>query len=214
MRNKGRTAVEGRKSESNEPSTRSKGKREESADEGRYTTASDPNSAGNNKEEGSLTLPPTKPRPISRRKLAANRRNARRSTGPRTAEGKGRSRGNAWRHGLRSEALLFGSDGMPIDPAHQAVYERVRYQCGREDVETDALSRSVVVELAIQHRATDLEEGCLRSALDGSRAAVSLDHFQRYRTTSRRALLKQLSRLHRLGTRNFGVSSETKEFRS
>ena len=214
MGNKGPEALEGRRSESNEPSALFTKTEEKSVDEGRHTTASDPNSAGNNKDEGSFTLPPTKPRPISKQKLAANRRNARRSTGPRTSEGKARSCRNAWRHGLRSETSLFGSDGMPIDPALQAVYERVRYQCGRGDVETDALSRSVVVELAIQHRATDLEEGCLRSALDGSPAAVSLDHLQRYRTTSRRALLKQLSRLHRRGTRNLVVSSETKEFQS
>jgi len=216
MRNKGRTAVERRKSESNEPSALSNPETEEkSVDERRCAAGSDPTAArSNNKEEGSLTLPPAKPRPISKQKLAANRRNARRSTGPRTSEGKARSCRNAWRHGLRSETSLFGSDGMPIDPALQAVYERVRYQCGRGDVETDALSRSVVVELAIQHRATDLEEGCLRSALDGSPAAVSLDHLQRYRTTSRRALLKQLSRLHRRGTRNLVVSSETKEFQS
>ncbi len=36
----------------------------------------------------------------TRRQLAANRANARRSTGPKTAAGKVRSAGNAWRHGL------------------------------------------------------------------------------------------------------------------
>ena len=41
-----------------------------------------------------------KKRPISARKLAANRANAQRSTGPRTAEGKAKSRLNAVTHGL------------------------------------------------------------------------------------------------------------------
>src|SRR5262245_59765127 len=36
----------------------------------------------------------------SERKIAANRRNARKSTGPRSAAGKARTRGNAWKHGL------------------------------------------------------------------------------------------------------------------
>ena|SRR5262245_30683402 len=35
----------------------------------------------------------------SERKIAANRLNARKSTGPRTARGKSRASGNAWRHG-------------------------------------------------------------------------------------------------------------------
>jgi hypothetical protein len=39
---------------------------------------------------------------ISRRKLSANRANARASTGPRTAAGKARAARNALRHGLRS----------------------------------------------------------------------------------------------------------------
>src|SRR5262249_40181984 len=39
-------------------------------------------------------------RPISARKLAANRANAQRSTGPRTAEGKEKSKLNATTHGL------------------------------------------------------------------------------------------------------------------
>ncbi len=45
-------------------------------------------------------------RPISERKLAANRANAKRSTGPRTAAGKARSRWNALKHGVLSESLI------------------------------------------------------------------------------------------------------------
>jgi hypothetical protein len=39
---------------------------------------------------------------VSPRQLAANRRNALKSTGPRTPEGKRRVRGNAWKHGRRA----------------------------------------------------------------------------------------------------------------
>jgi hypothetical protein len=210
MTSNGRTGVEGRKSESNEPATLSDAKREEGLG-ARHAADPDPNSAGNNKDEGSLTLPPAKPRPISKQKLAANRRNARRSTGPRTAEGKARSRRNALRHGLLCESVLFGSERAPVDPELQAVYENLQHQYGREEVETetDRLLRSVVVEVSHQRRAMELEDGCLQNALDGSPAVVSLDHLQRYRTTSRRALLKQLSRLHRLGTRNLEHSSQS-----
>ncbi len=42
----------------------------------------------------------------SLRQIAANRRNAEKSTGPRTEEGKGRSRRNALRHGLCAETVI------------------------------------------------------------------------------------------------------------
>jgi hypothetical protein len=42
----------------------------------------------------------------SPRQITANRLNALRSTGPRTAEGKRRSRQNAWRHGLTAETVI------------------------------------------------------------------------------------------------------------
>ena len=44
---------------------------------------------------------------VSLRKVEANRRNAQRSTGPRTEEGKNRSRLNAFKHGILASALLI-----------------------------------------------------------------------------------------------------------
>jgi hypothetical protein len=47
----------------------------------------------------------------SQRKIEANRRNARRSTGPRSAEGKARSRLNAVSHGLAAQlSSVIGAD--------------------------------------------------------------------------------------------------------
>jgi hypothetical protein len=42
----------------------------------------------------------------SLKQIAANRLNALKSTGPRTEEGKQRSRQNAWRHGLTAETVI------------------------------------------------------------------------------------------------------------
>ena len=60
----------------------------------------------------------------SDRQIAANRRNAMRSTGPRTRAGKARSRANSLRHGLLSKVL--------VDPVLAA--------------ETDQLARQIVQE--------------------------------------------------------------------
>ena len=54
----------------------------------------------NQENEITASLTETQARAISERKRVANRQNARRSTGPRTEAGKGRSRWNAIKHGL------------------------------------------------------------------------------------------------------------------
>ena len=52
------------------------------------------------------------PQRISPKKLEANRRNSKRSTGPRTADGKNRSKRNAVKHGLTAkEVLITAGDG-------------------------------------------------------------------------------------------------------
>ena len=48
---------------------------------------------------------PSTRKPVSPRRLAANRANAARSTGPRTLEGKARSAQNARKHGFRASTF-------------------------------------------------------------------------------------------------------------
>lgn len=54
------------------------------------------------------------------KQIAANRRNAIKSTGPRTEEGKLRSRQNAVRHGLTAETVIVGLE----DERHYAEFEQ------------------------------------------------------------------------------------------
>jgi hypothetical protein len=46
-------------------------------------------------------------RMTSDQQIEANRANARRSTGPKTADGKARSRRNSWKHGLTAEVIVL-----------------------------------------------------------------------------------------------------------
>ncbi len=48
----------------------------------------------------------TGPKRVTEKQLAANRANARKSTGPRTPEGKAISRHNALKHGILAQALI------------------------------------------------------------------------------------------------------------
>ncbi len=71
----------------------------------------------------SVFLLPRPRRTISARKLEANRRNAKRSTGPRTAEGKARVARNAVKHGFFARIVRIQSDGRPkANAPHRSVY--------------------------------------------------------------------------------------------
>ncbi len=54
-----------------------------------------------------------KPRQISQRRIDANRRNARKSTGPRTPEGKRRASHNAFKHGLCAATAVPACEDLP-----------------------------------------------------------------------------------------------------
>ena len=50
--------------------------------------------------------------PLSPEQLAANRANAQKSTGPRTPEGKSKSRLNAFRHGITAQVIVMPPEQM------------------------------------------------------------------------------------------------------
>src|SRR3954452_3692356 len=103
------------------------------------------------------------------RQLQANRRNAQKSTGPTTAEGKQRSRCNAVRHGLTAEtvigALEDAEDYKAFEAAIIADYD-----------EHSAVERELVLRLASLlwrlRRATTMETGLFE---------IQADHLREFR---------------------------------
>ena len=77
-------------------------------------------------------------RSISEKKLDANRRNARQSTGPKTAAGKHASRLNAVTHGLLAEAVVITAGAYQEDPeAFAQLLEVLREQFAPQGVAED-----------------------------------------------------------------------------
>src|SRR6516225_8095276 len=97
------------------------------------------------------------------KQIAANRYNASKSTGPRTQEGKQRSRGNAVRHGLTAEtvicALEDAEDYKAFEAAIMADYDA-----------QSAVERELVLRLASLlwrlRRATTIETGLFEMQAD------------------------------------------------
>lgn len=58
---------------------------------------------------------------ISNKKVAANRLNASKSTGPRTLQGKSRARGNAWRHGWSAAIKVHSTDSADVERMAKAI---------------------------------------------------------------------------------------------
>ncbi len=133
-----------------------------------------------------------KQQPISEAKLAANRANAEKSTGPKSEEGKSRSSRNSFKHGLYSKQLVLpGEDPAALDALKADL--RAEHQPANETEEI------LVNELAEQYwrlrRARRLEADLLSSDdIVLSRLAA----VQRMMSSAERGFHKALSTLRQL----------------
>jgi hypothetical protein len=145
-------------------------------------------------------------RPRSDAQRAASRANGRRSHGPRTAEGKARSRANAVKHGLRASSLQFlpaEIGAQDVRSLVQAVAERL---APRDMIETE-IAEGIAASFWRLRRVRQLEE----ALVDGRQLTASEDRLAQSflrRTTGAGAMplllryrnqaLGELSRLLRL----------------
>ena len=148
----------------------------------------------------------------STRKAESNRRNALKSTGPRTVDGKARSRWNATQHGLLSARTLlpteaadtfedFGSrlhaDLAPVGDLEDLLVDRIVSTSWR-------LRRAIKVEAAVYERrsaSSSLDTAAPALAMVVLRAADNgkiLTNLARYEAAIERSLYRALHELQRL----------------
>lgn len=151
---------------------------------------------------------PAPPGAISRR-VAANRANAKKSTGPRTARGKAISRFNATRHGLLARKLA-NKNGQPLEEGLEAVMEGLREKYGTGDITIELLLETTVVDYYRTAKALEHENRIFSTRWSFAQQG-EMPCLQRYVTASRNALLKDLQLLEQLRARQAETPSEVKD---
>ncbi len=110
---------------------------------------------------------------ISQRKLEANRRNAQKSTGPRTSEGKVRARLNAVTHGILSkEVVVKDGDGRESAAEFADLVESLHAQLQPRDAIEHVLVDRVAACYWRLRRAQRYEVGAVREGLDSCKTPL------------------------------------------
>ncbi|MCU1309391.1 MAG: hypothetical protein JWO20_516 [Candidatus Angelobacter sp.] len=139
----------------------------------------------------------TKTTTASDRKLQANRENAKRSTGPKTALGKRHSSFNAMKHGLLSKRLMLDTVGKSEEGLQQLL-QSLRDEYGNGDVRVEILLECIGTEYWRQWRGLEHERYCLGKGADAFHPQGMMHNIFRYMSGSRRALLQSLELLEKL----------------
>jgi len=129
--------------------------------------------------------------------IEANRRNAAKSTGPRTPEGKARVRRNATRHGLCSGIALMAEEGPDYGKEFDLLHEDLRIEHQPNGPTEDIL----VFKMAQSVFFTDRAAVLLADKLNSNDHPDALPHISlmlRYHTTADRAFARHLNDLRKL----------------
>ena len=142
---------------------------------------------------------PTVRKPISPAKLAANRRNGQKSKGPKTEEGKSRSRWNALKHGVLSQRLpvLHEDDSQ----TYTLLLENLRHDLNPGNALEEILVEKIAMAYWRLHIAYGYEAEFARSR---GEFIVVAERMGRYANTIHRQLLQAMNELERLQRRRGG----------
>jgi hypothetical protein len=143
---------------------------------------------------------------ISDRKLAANRENARHSTGPKTPEGKAASAANSYKHGIFSAGLIRPGGEVGDQAQFEYIANSIIDYYQPVGFVEQLLVEKITVEIVRFRRLLYFETGELGRKTPFWGDAV--DRVLRYQATINRQLFQALEQLDRLQTkRGSGTSS-------
>ena len=137
---------------------------------------------------------------VSLTKLEANRRNAQKSTGPRTEVGKARSRRNALKHGVLASALIV-TEG--LEPRDRAEFNELLLGLQSDLMPVGTLEEMLTEKIAVcwwrQKRALECELSIVPHAFTDEDSEEMLDNFQSWKSADRvsRTFGAQMDRIFR-----------------
>ena len=127
-----------------------------------------------------------------------NQQNSKKSTGPNTSPGKNHSRFNAVKHGLTSRLLMYDQNGDPIDGGVAEMIEALRDRYGADNIVAELLIDNIAADFWRQNKGLEAELSFFSQGRWAFNPQDSLPTIQRYNTTNRHALLKNLELLEKL----------------
>jgi len=130
----------------------------------------------------------------SPQRVAANRRNAKKSTGPKTSHGKTMSSWNSTRHGLLSNRLppLYGRSKKRFNRLLRSLQQDLEPVGALEEVLVEKIAQEYWrLGVAAWHEAEDLSR-------EKPFGRTSIDRILRYQTTTNRQLFQAMNQLERL----------------
>src|ERR1035437_5167076 len=125
--------------------------------------------------------------------IDANRANAPKSTGPRSAEGKSASRFNALKHGIDAASIVIpGEDPADYDSLAAQYHHEFRPQSASESFHVDTMFRADWQKRRLQRAEADLYHPVLAESPGNSLAAVLLAEEHTSELQSRQYLVCRL----------------------
>ena len=141
-------------------------------------------------------LPTPQANDASALRAEASRQNGRQSRGPKTMDGKNRSRRSALKHGLRAETLLLEAGNQEENNALQALRARLEQQFLPSTVEQQLFLETAVHALWQKQRGLQFEARELRQDLVFH--GPVMDRILRYGTAADKRFFRSLAELKRL----------------
>jgi hypothetical protein len=163
-----------------------------------HTRTNDSAPSGEETQQVSAPAPAVR-KPISPAKLAANRRNGQKSQGPKTEEGKSRSRWNALKHGVLSQRLLVLNED--DSQTYTLLLENLRRDLNPANALEEILIEKIAMGYWRLHVAYGYEAEFARSR---NEFIVVAERMGRYANTIHRQLLQAMNELERLQRRRGG----------